>query len=129
MTEELLLDTHAFFWYAVGDDSLPGRTRELVESAAMVYVSAASVWEIRTKHRLGKMPGAEPIAAVLLETMARLRFHPLAIHPRDGDLAGAFTADHRDPFDRMLAAQAINRGLALVSNDAALDAFGVRRVW
>ena len=126
---ELLLDTYAFLWYAVGDSSMPVHARGLVERADSVYVSAASLWEIRTKYRLGKLPVAEPIAAVLLDTLPRLSFRPLSIDARDGDLAGAFAAAHRDPFDRMLAAQALNRGLALVSNDTALDAFGVRRVW
>lgn len=125
----LLLDTHAFFWYAVGDTTMPARVRVLVEHAADVYVSAASVWEIRTKYRLGKMTTAAPIARVLPETITRLDFRPLAVDVDDADLAGAFIALHRDPFDRMIAAQAINRGLTLVSNDAAVDAFGVARVW
>ena len=128
-SESLLLDTHAFFWYAIGNSALPEALRVTIEEAAEVYVSAASVWEIRTKHRLGKMPAANAIAHVLPETIARLSFRTLAVDVFDGDRAGAFVAAHRDPFDRMLAAQALNRGLALVSNDAALDAFGVRRVW
>ena len=128
-TRALLLDTHAFLWYALGDNAMPQATRRLVANASDVYVSAASVWEVRTKHRLGKMPGADPIAAVLPGTIARLSFRAIGIDVDDADLAGAFDAAHRDPFDRMLAAQALNRGLALVSNDAALDAFGVERVW
>lgn len=88
-TRSLLLDTHAFFWYAVGAGDMPERLRGLIEGADAVHVSAASVWEIRTKHRLGKMPDAAPIAAILPETIAHLSFRPLAVDVHDGDLAGA----------------------------------------
>ncbi len=130
VTRSVLLDTHAFLWFAAGYPAMPLSAREIVIEAADVYVSAASVWEARTKHRIGKLPiAADLVASGLPTVVAQLGFRPLAVEVEDGDLAGSFSQSHRDPFDRMVVAQAIRRGLALVSNDAALDAFGVTRVW
>ena len=129
MSSRLLLDTHAFLWYATGDAAISNVARDAIAKADGVYVSAASAWETRTKYRLGKLANATVIATDIPGVITRLRFVPLAIDIEDGDVAGALTGRHGDPFDRMLAAQAIRRGLALVSNDAALDAFGVTRVW
>lgn len=130
MTRAVLLDTQAFLWYAAGDESMSDAARQIVVRAADVFVSAASVWEARTKYRLGKLPIADTlVAAGLPSVVAQLGFRPLALDVEDGDLAGGFSQPHRDPFDRIIVAQAIRRGLAVVSNDAALDAFGVTRVW
>ncbi|HEY0779331.1 MAG TPA: type II toxin-antitoxin system VapC family toxin [Gemmatirosa sp.] len=127
---ELLLDTHTFLWWVLGDERLPERMRSRIPAAERVWVSAASAWEIRTKYRLGKLPEASPTLAVGLSAVAASHgFRELGITFNDGDLAGSFAQDHKDPFDRMLAAQSINHRLALVSNDTALDAFGVVRVW
>lgn len=125
----VLLDTHAFLWWLIGSERLPAHTRDLVERAEDVYVSAATAWEIRTKHRLGKLPDAGPFVADLSSYLARDGFLELPVTFEDGGRAGAFAADHKDPFDRMLAAQALNHRLALVSNDTALDAFGIVRIW
>ena len=129
MTRPLLLDTHAFLWYATGNTLMSQVARDVVTQADEVYVSAASAWETRTKYRLGKLTSAAAVATDLAGVIARLRFRPLSVELEDGDLAGALEAPHGDPFDRMLVAQAIRRGLALVSDDAALDAFGITRVW
>lgn len=130
MTRSVLLDTHAFVWYAVNHPDLTPRARAVIADAAEVYVSAASVWEVRTKYRLGKLSIAAAVAAAgLPAVIAAFGFEALSVDVEDGDLAGSFPQTHGDPFDRMLAAQAVRRALALVSNDAALDAFGVTRVW
>lgn len=129
MSPSVLLDTHAFLWYATGHPAMSQAARVRIEEAEAVFVSAASAWETRTKYRLGKLASAAAVATDIPGVIERLQFHPLAIDVEDGDLAGALEARHGDPFDRMLVAQAIRRGLALVSNDAALDAFGVTRVW
>ncbi len=125
----VLLDTHAFLWFALGDAQMPESAQELVAQATLAYVSAASVWEIRTKHRLGKLQAAAGLVGGLPAHIRRLGLTPLAVEVEDADLAGALAGAHRDPFDRMLAAQAIQRGISVVSNDAALDAFGVARHW
>lgn len=126
----LLLDTQALLWWVLGDLRMPERVRAVVLQTPRVLVSPVSAWEIRTKHRLGKLPEAEPALVVGLAEVVRLHeFGELPITFADGDRAGAFAQDHKDPFDRMLAAQALHHGLPLVSNDEALDAFGVERVW
>ncbi len=125
----LLLDTHALLWYAATNPLLSAETVRQVNDADDVFVSAASAWEIRTKARIGKLPGARSVSRDVQAAVRRMRFRELPIGFADAERAGALPGAHRDPFDRLLAAQALNHGLALVSNDEALDVFGVRRVW
>lgn len=126
----LLLDTHTFLWWLAGDEALSRKSREGIETEAeAVFVSAASVWEISTKHRLGKLPGASALVGAMAETIEGQGFMGLAIGVRHGQAAGALPGPHRDPFDRMLIAQAILDDLVLVSNERAFDAYGVRRLW
>lgn len=130
MSVRLLLDTHVLLWYAAGDAALPRRVRALLDDPAHdIVASAGSAWEVATKHRLGKLPGAGPFAADFEGTAASLGFASLPITGRHAQLAGALPQLHRDPFDRVLAAQALLEQRQLVSGDAALDAFGVGRVW
>jgi PIN domain nuclease of toxin-antitoxin system len=92
-------------------------------------VSAASAWEISTKVRLGKLPGAIEVGAELPAILREQNFEPLPITIAHAVRAGNLPGPHRDPFDRMLVAQAQDEDLALVSNDRVFDAYGVRRVW
>jgi PIN domain nuclease of toxin-antitoxin system len=92
-------------------------------------VSAASAWEITTKHRLGKLPGAAEVARDVAGAVASQAFADLPIALRDAERAGRLPGPHRDPFDRMLAAQALAADLELVSIDPVFDDFGVRRFW
>lgn len=126
----LLLDTHAFLWWGLGDSRLPERLRSEIDTSHDVRVSAATAWEIHTKYRLGKMPEIAPLLVVeLTELLAAAGFTQLPVSFADGERAGSLPGTHKDPFDRMLAAQALNHRLALVSNDTALDVFGIVRVW
>jgi PIN domain nuclease of toxin-antitoxin system len=126
----LLLDTHAFLWWLGGDAGLSLRARDAVADAANeIFVSAASTWEIATKHRIGKLPGVAAIVADLDGAISDQGFHGLPISVRHGQIAGALPGDHRDPFDRMLIAQAMQETLALVSNEHIFDRFGVARLW
>ena len=125
----MLLDTHAYLWWVLDDVRLSPALVARVRAADDVYVSAATPWEIRTKYRLAKLPEAAGLVGDLADHVQRDGFRELPITFADGDLAGGFAQVHKDPFDRMLAAQALNNGLSLVSNDAAFDAFGVVRVW
>ena len=128
--EPLLLDTHALLWWLDGDEALPPAARDAIgERDRAVHVSAASAWEITTKHRLGKLPGAAAVAADVSGVLAAQGFEALPISLRDAEEAGRLPGPHRDPFDRMLIAQALARGWALVSNERAFDAYGVRRLW
>ncbi|WP_407050382.1 type II toxin-antitoxin system VapC family toxin [Methyloraptor flagellatus] len=125
----LLLDTHAFLWWMVGDDKLSMAAAEAIRSATVVHVSAATAWEIATKARLGKLHGFGHIAADLTGSLLAHGFPPRPISFEAGTLAGTLAHDHRDPFDRMLIAQAKIDRLQLVSNERLFDTFSVERLW
>jgi PIN domain nuclease of toxin-antitoxin system len=126
----LLLDTHAFLWWLAGDDALSAAARAAIaDEANGVFVSAASAWEIATKHRIGKLPGVAAIVADLDGAIADQGFAGLPISVRHGLAAGVLPGPHRDPLDRMLIAQAMMENLVLVSNEQPFDAYGVARLW
>ena len=125
-----LLDTHAFLWWLSGSRRLSGAARRAIEDDANhVVVSAASAWEITTKHRLGKLPGGEAVAGDVAGAIAGQGFEELGITVRDGERSGRLAGPHRDPFDRMLIAQALAHDLAVVSVDTVFDRYGVTRLW
>ena len=126
----ILLDTHAFLWWLAGDEQLSDAARAAIaDEDNDVFVSAASAWEIATKHRIGKLPAVAAIVADLDGVLSDQSFIGLSISIRHGQAAGALPGPHRDPFDRMLIAQAMLDDLTLVSNEQAFDAYGVRRLW
>ena len=126
----VLLDTHAFLWWMAGDPRLvESARRAIADNDNDVLISAASAWEIATKHRLGKLPKADALADDIRGCIADQGFDELAVSVADADRAGRLTGPHRDPFDRMLIAQAQARDLVLVSNEKAFDRYGVRRLW
>ena len=126
----LLLDTHAFLWWLDGDRRLSGRMRTLVaDEENEVYVSAASVWEITTKARLGRLSGATTVAADVPAAMMSQGFATLSITAAHAQRAGSLPGPHRDPFDRMLVAQAQSEGLPVVSIDTVFDDYRVTRLW
>lgn len=126
----LLLDTHTFIWWVEGNSRLPPLARRSIgDEENDVLVSAATAWEIATKHRLGKLLGAEALALDVAGEIAGQGFQELAITVADATRAGALPGHHRDPFDRMLIAQALVRDLVLISNEPLFDRYGVRRFW
>lgn len=126
----VLLDTHTFLWWLDGDRRLAVRGRRLIADAATeVFVSAASAWEIAIKAAAGKLPGALDVAEDVSGCMESQGFRPLDITVLHAQRAGSLRPLHRDPFDRMPAAQALTEGLPLLSNDAVFDAYAVRRIW
>jgi PIN domain nuclease of toxin-antitoxin system len=127
---DLLLDTHALLWWLAGDAALSMPARTAIEDTDNnVFVSAASAWEIATKFRLGKLPGASIAASDLAGVVAAQGFLRLPISFAHGQAAGALPGPHKDPFDRMLMAQAMLDNMVLVSNEQRFDAYGVRRLW
>ncbi len=126
----LLLDTHAFLWWLDGDRRLPRKTRLLIADADNeITVSAASVWEITTKARIGKLPGAAAVAADVPAAIAGQGFVSLPITATHAQRAGFLPGPHRDPFDRVLVAQSLIEGLPLVSADDVFDDYGIERLW
>lgn len=123
-----LLDTHTFIWLTENDPSLPEPLRDLIDTAETVYLSIASLWEIAIKLQLGKLSLQRPyetigpaidVSDILLLPISfadTVQIRNLALH-------------HRDPFDRMLIAQAINQSLIVISNDKAFDTYPVKRHW
>ena len=126
----VLLDTHALLWVAFRKDQLSPRARHLIQSQRNeVLVSAASAWEIATKYRLGKLPHAQALVDDFISAIRSAGYVALPVTLEHALRAGRFAVEHKDPFDRMLAAQAIHEDLALVSKDVQFDVFGVRREW
>jgi PIN domain nuclease of toxin-antitoxin system len=117
----LLLDTHAFIWWTSTDRRLGQNLIDLVgDPTHLVLVSPVSVLEIATKRRIGKLRFQRSITSAI-ETSG---FQHLPILSEDAEIAGELSWDHKDPFDRLLVAQAIRRGATLVTADAAIRAYG-----
>ena len=126
----LLLDTHAFLWAVMQPAKLSPKARRLLENPANdLMVSAASAWETATKFRLGKLPGAKAVLDDFDDVARRLSAGILPISHFHALLAGSYPQSHRDPFDRILAAQAETEGVPLVRRDRALCQFGVELLW
>ena len=125
-----MLDTHTLVWATTSPTLLSRRASAiLADQSNGIFVSAASAWEIATKVRLGKLRGAEKLERDFLATMEGAGYTLLPIDAESALRAGRFTAVHGDPFDRMIAAQAIASDIPVLSTDTKLDAFGVRRLW
>ena len=125
-----MLDTHAFLWWIEGNRRLPARVRRAIgDDRNTKFVSAASAWEITTKYRIGKLPEASELAPNVADAIADEGFEELPISVQEGARAGALPELHRDPFDRILIAQAILNDLTLVSGEGLFDQYGVQRYW
>ena len=126
----MLLDTHAFLWWLTDDKRLPQSARRAIEDEDNdILISAASAWEIVTKHRIGKLPTADAVAPDIPGAIADQGFGELPVTVDDAARAGALPGPHRDPFDRMLIAQALAHNLVLISIETLFDRYGVRRLW
>jgi PIN domain nuclease of toxin-antitoxin system len=124
-----LLDTHTFIWWLTDDDRLSQRVKLLIcDPESEIYVSAATVWEIATKIRIGKLD-ASPFANGIQSEIEIEQFIPIAVSVIHAERAGYLDHKHKDPFDRMLIAQALVEGLVIISNETLFDQFGVPRLW
>lgn len=127
---KLLLDTHALLWAAVQPSLLSARASAMIQDETNdILVSAASVWEIATKVRLGKLPAAIPLERDLLTYIDRAGYSLVAITAELALRAGRLPGAHGDPFDRMIVAHGLADDIPIISVDAKLDSFGVRRLW
>lgn len=126
----LLLDTHAFVWAVASPERLSGAATEAIRSPGnQLFLSSASAWELATKFRIGILPQAGPLLDGYESLAEDLTAQLLPITHRHAILAGLLPGEHRDPFDRMLVAQAQLEGLHIVTRDPAFDAFDVGVVW
>lgn len=127
---DILLDTHAFLWF-VWDDPLlsPAAKQSIEDPANRKWVSIASCWEIAIKTGLKKLDLGEPAATFLPRELAMNHFELLGIRLAHATLVETLPLHHKDPFDRLLAAQALIDGIPLVSADAIFDQYGVNRIW
>jgi PIN domain nuclease of toxin-antitoxin system len=126
----VLLDTHALLWWLSDDTALPRTARKIIaETKNTVLVSAASAWEIATKVRLGKLPTAANLVSDFCGQVEREGFDVLVISADHGIRGGLLPGPHKDPFDRMLIAQAQAENLPVITNERVFEAYGVRRLW
>ncbi len=123
----ILLDTHIFLWWLFDDSKLPSGSRKLiVDTQNEIFISSASVWEIATKFRLGKLPQAAAVAKKTPLWIEKAGFQALCVTPDHAQLAGSWDVAHRDPFDRMLAAQSQLEKMVLASVDDAMKLFPIK---
>ena len=133
----MLLDTHTLIWYLSDDPQLPTAVKEKIRTQSLVYVSVAVIWEIAIKGALGKLElGGQPIQSPqavreIIDECVSQRLEILDISASHAALAPFLKSSHKDPFDRMLAAQVMELGLPLASADTAFDQLspGIHRFW
>lgn len=126
----VLLDTHAFLWWVADDPSLTAKARTVIaDPENECLVSLASCWEMAIKLSLGKLSLSIPLERFVPEQMAANAFSPLEIGFRHVARVATMPFHHRDPFDRLLAAQALEEKIAIVSADATFRRYGVKRIW
>lgn len=127
---KILFDSHALFWFLVGDPRFSPAAREVIEAPdTTACVSAVTAWEIANKVRRGKWAEATPLAESFAATMAGLAIEPVPITLDHAVLAGLLPWPHRDPFDRMLAAQSRIENMPLVTADPVFQGFGTHVLW
>ena len=126
----LLLDTHTLLWWWTDDARLSAAARQAIAApGTRVFVSSASAWEVATKARLGRLAGVPSVGERFGELVAADSFEHLPVNYRHALKAGSYTQPHRDPFDRMLAAQCSLEGLTLVTSDEKMTAFEIPLFW
>jgi len=124
-----LLDTHSLLWWWTDAQRLSSPARAAIEADDRIVVSAASIWEIAIKTASGKLDVIEDFQRDYRPLMARNGFEALAMTDDHALMAGFLPGEHRDPFDRMLAAQAVIEDLTLITRDQQLGGFGCRTLW
>jgi PIN domain nuclease of toxin-antitoxin system len=126
----LLLDTHAWLWFALGDPLLSVAARNhILDPANVKFVSPASYWEISIKISLAKYSLNVPYAQFMRQAISGNGFRFLHISPRHTELVSTLPLHHRDPFDRLLIAQSLVEGMSVVSNDGNFAPYGAQLIW
>jgi PIN domain nuclease of toxin-antitoxin system len=126
----LLLDTHAFLWFVLGDARLNGAARQRIESTENVrLLSVASLWEISIKVSIGRLEITSPLAEFVTRHVKGNAIQLLSVDVSHLDLVSRLPFHHRDPFDRLIAVQSLVEKVPLLSRDSAFDDYGVSRLW
>lgn len=127
---KLLLDTHTLLWYVLADPQLsPAAKSSILDPANEIAVSAASLWELAIKVSIGKMKLHQPFQNFCDLCLNVYGFQLLAIEPKHAAVVATLPFHHKDPFDRLLIAQAIVENIPILSADATLDAYPIQRQW
>jgi PIN domain nuclease of toxin-antitoxin system len=127
---DLLLDSHTMLWFFWDDPKLSTRAKTLIEDPGnRKLVSMATCWEIAIKAGLGKLTLGEPSQSFLTREIPRNNFELLSISMDHATSVESLPQHHKDPFDRLIVAQAIAENVAIVSSDPAFDAYPVKRLW
>lgn len=126
----LLLDTHTFLWWIADDPALSGKARAMIaDGRNECFLSLASCWELAIKSSLGKLRLTQSLERFIPDEMSANNFHLLGIDFRHVAKVESLPFHHRDPFDRLLAAQALIEKIPIVSGDTVLSEYGVKRIW
>ncbi len=125
-----LLDTHIFLWYLLGNSNLSSQAKQIIDTKTNLYFGISSFWEIAIKVNIGKLQLNRPIEDVSLE-LDDMNIEILPITNQDIYIYSKLPLilNHRDPFDRILVAQAVNNQLILISRDSAFDHYSIQRIW
>lgn len=127
---KLLLDTHAFLWFIAGDAQLDSHARSLIEDMGNErFLSVASVWEVTIKASLGRLVVPMPPSALIRDHVWANAIALLAVIPEHLDVLHGLPYHHKDPFDRLMIAQAFQEGMVLLTKDQALRAYNVQVAW
>lgn len=125
----ILLDSHTFYWWVTDDMHLSRRAHAAINDSVDVHISAVVAWEIANKVRTGKWPEAKLLVNRFFEILEHYKFGQLPVTLEHAHLAGTLPGTHRDPFDRMLAAQSQIEDMPLVTADPVFKTFGTRVLW
>lgn len=123
-----LLDTHTLIWFLENDPRLPPTTRTQIETTPTIFISIVSLWEIAIKANIGKLALSFPFNTIE-PNLITVGITQLPITFKDIEIYLSLPLHHRDPFDRILIAQAINYSLTLISQDVQMDAYSIQRLW
>ena len=124
-----ILDTHAFLWAIAQDEKLSRRAQKIFTGPNDLWLSVASIWEIMIKVQVGKLPLPLPTGPYVVKKLAENRIEVLSITLDHVLRTESLPLHHRDPFDRMMIAQALVEDIPIISADAVFDSYGIKRIW
>jgi PIN domain nuclease of toxin-antitoxin system len=125
-----LLDTHTFLWFINGDKALSATAQSLIEDPSNeIFLSIASIWEMAIKVSLGKLTMPQPFTEFVLKEMQENNINLINISPEHAGFVATLPFHHRDPFDRLIIAQALSEKIAIIGSDTIFDSYSVDRKW